>query len=80
MKCELELNDKETLELTLSIKQALSGSQVELNHTEGSVYKDRIKNRIRVLEQIVTKLDPAFTPMAARPIAEGAAMNPSPKS
>jgi len=55
-------------------------AQVELNHTDGSVYKDRIKNRIRVLEQIVTKLDQASTPMVARPIAEGAAMNPSPKS
>jgi hypothetical protein len=53
---------------------------VELNHTDGSVYKDRIKDRIRVLEQIVTKLDQASTPMVARPIAEGAAMNPSPKS
>jgi hypothetical protein len=80
MKSKLELNDEETLELTLSIKQALSGSQVELNHTEGSAYKDRIKNRIRVLEQIVTKIDPALTPPAARPIGGAAVMNPSPKS
>jgi hypothetical protein len=80
MKCKLDLNDEETLELTLSIKQALSASQVELNHTEGSTYKDRIKNRIRVLEQLVTKLDPAFTPTASRPIAGAAAMNPSAKA
>ena len=66
MSRKLELNDDETLELDLSIKQALGSSQAELHHTRGSAYKDRIKDRIRLLEQIVSKLDVALAPAATR--------------
>ena len=70
MNRKLELNDDEAEELDLSIKQALGSSQVELNHTRGSAYKDRIKDRIHLLEQIVTKLDAALTPTATRTTRE----------
>jgi hypothetical protein len=70
MNRKLELNDDETLELDLSIKQALGSSQAELNHTRASAYKDRIKDRIRLLEQIVAKLDVAVAPTASGTRAE----------
>ena len=70
MNRRLELNDDETEELDLSIKQALGSSQAELNHTRGSAYKERIKDRIRLLEQIVTKLDASPSPAATRTAGE----------
>jgi hypothetical protein len=70
MNRKLELNDDETLELDLSIKQALGSSQAELSHTRGSAYKDRIKDRIRLLEQIVIKLDVALAPAPTRTTGE----------
>ena len=70
MNRRLELNDDETQELDLSIKQALGSSQAELNHTRGSAYKDRIKDRISLLEQIVAKLDASPAPAASKTTGE----------
>lgn len=70
MNRRLELDDDETQELDLSIKQALGSSQAELNHTRGSACKDRIKDRIRLLEQIVAKLDASPAPAATRTSGE----------
>ena len=70
MNRRLELNDDETQELDLSIKQALGSSQAELNHTQAAAYKDRIKDRIRLLEQIVAKLDASPAPGATRTAGE----------
>jgi hypothetical protein len=70
MNRKLDLNDDETQELDLSIKQALGSSQAELNHTRGAAYKDRIKDRICLLEQILAKLDATSMPTATRATAE----------
>ena len=64
MNRKLELSDDELQELDLSIKQALGSSRAELDHTRSNAYKDRIKDRIRLLEAIVAKLDAAVKPSA----------------
>jgi hypothetical protein len=58
MNGELQLNEEESLELDLLVKQALDSAKVELHHTVTRAYKDRVKERIRLLEQVLAKLEP----------------------
>lgn len=57
MNRDLQLTDEEFQELDLLVKQALDGSRVELNHTVTFAYKDRVKQRIHILEQIVARME-----------------------
>ncbi|HNY26613.1 MAG TPA: hypothetical protein PKH31_04460 [Candidatus Sumerlaeota bacterium] len=58
MNGELQLSEEEGLELDLLVKQALDSAKVELHHTVTRAYKDRVKERIRLLEQVLVKLEP----------------------
>ncbi|MEK9137476.1 MAG: hypothetical protein AAB393_10170 [Bacteroidota bacterium] len=52
----LELTDAELQELDLLVKKEWQSSEVELNHTRAFAYKDLLKERIQLLEQLSTKL------------------------
>ena len=52
----LELKDAELQELDFLVKKEWRSSQVELNHTRAFAYKDAIKERIKLLEQLSEKL------------------------
>ncbi len=58
MNGELQLTEEECQELDLLVKQALDSAKVELHHTVTRAYKERVKERIHVLEQVLTKLEP----------------------
>ncbi len=62
MNRKLELTDEELQLLDLGLQQALANTRVELHHTQGYQYKDLVKERIRLLEQILVKLDAALKP------------------
>ena len=57
MNRDLVLTDEEFQELDLLVRQALNGAHVELNHTVTFAYKDRVKQRIHLLEGIVAKME-----------------------
>jgi len=59
----LELTDAELQELDFLVKKEWRGSEVELNHTRAFAYKDLLKERIHLLEQLSTKLS-CFKPAA----------------
>lgn len=56
MKRILELTDTELQELDFLVKRELRNSEVELNHTRSFAYKDAIKERIQLLEELSAKL------------------------
>ena len=53
---KLELTDEEYEEFKNTIKQDMRNSVIELSHTDAHAYKQIIKDRIRILEQIAYKL------------------------
>ena len=57
MSRDLQLTDEEFQELDLLVSQALRSSQVELHHTVTFAYKDRVKQRISLLEQIAARME-----------------------
>jgi hypothetical protein len=67
---KLELTDEEIQVLDLGVQQALGTTRVELHHTQGFPYKDRIKDRIRLLEQVLAKLEAALKPTTTRTAKE----------
>lgn len=52
----LELTDSELQELDLVVKKEWRSSEVELSHTSAFAYKDMLKERIQLLEQLSAKL------------------------
>jgi hypothetical protein len=52
----LELTDAELQELDFVVKKECRSSEVELNHTRSFAYKDLLKERIQLLEQLSAKL------------------------
>lgn len=56
MNRDLQLTEEEFQELDLLAQQALHGSEVELHHTVTFAYKDRVKQRIHLLGQILAKM------------------------
>lgn len=52
----LELTDVELQELDLLVKKEWRSSEVELNHTRAFAYKNMLKERIQLLEQLSPKL------------------------
>jgi len=65
----LELTDAELQELDFLVKKELRSSEVELNHTRAFAYKDTIKERIQLLEQLSAKLA-CFKPAAKYIVTE----------
>ena len=65
----LELTDAELQELDFLVKKEWRSSEVELNHTRAFAYKDLLKDRIQLLEQLSTKLA-RFEPAATQIIPE----------
>jgi len=65
----LELTDTELQELDFLVKKELQSSEVELNHTRAFAYKDVIKERIQLLEQLSTKFA-SFKPAATYIVTE----------
>ncbi len=63
MNRKLELTDEEAQELDLLIKRELRASDVGLHHTRTFAYKDVIKARIALLNQIALKLDSSANPV-----------------
>ena len=57
MSRELQLTEDEFQELDLLARQALDSARVELHHTVTFAYKDRVKARIRQMEQIIAKME-----------------------
>jgi hypothetical protein len=62
MNRKLELTDEELELLDFGLKQTLANTHVELHHTRGFPYKDQVKERIRLLEQVLAKLEAALKP------------------
>lgn len=60
MNRELQLSDQEFQELDLLVSQALRSSEVELRHTVTFAYKDRVRQRIAMLERIAAKMEQAW--------------------
>jgi hypothetical protein len=54
----LELTEAELQEVDFLVKKEWRSSQIELNHTRAFAYKDAIKERIKLLEQLFEKLSP----------------------
>ena len=52
----LEMTDAELQELDLVVKKEWRSSEVELSHTRSFAYKDMLKERIQLLEQLSAKL------------------------
>lgn len=52
----LELSDAELQELDFLVKKEWRSSEIELNHTRAFAYKDVLKERIQLLEQLSPKL------------------------
>ena len=61
----VELSDEELQELDFLVKREWRSSEVELNHTRAFAYKDVLKERIQLLEQLSPKLT-GFKPVAAK--------------
>jgi hypothetical protein len=53
MNRKLELMDEELELLDLGLKQTLGNTRIELHHTRGFPYKDQVKERIQLLEQVL---------------------------
>jgi hypothetical protein len=62
MNRKLELTDEELEVLDLGLKQTLGNTRVELHHTRGFPYKDHVKERMRLLEQTLAKIEAALKP------------------
>lgn len=56
MKRTLELTDAELQELDFLVKKEWRSSEIELNHTRSFAYKDALRERIQLLEQLIEKL------------------------
>ena len=65
MNRKLELTDAELQELDFLVKREWRSSEVELNHTRAFAYKDVLKERIQLLEQLSPKLT-CFKPVATK--------------
>ena len=65
----LELTDTELQELDFLVKREWRSSEVELNHTRAFAYKDVLKERIKLLEELSSKLN-CFKPVAAQIMPE----------
>ena len=65
MNRNLELSDTELQELDFLVKKEWRSSEIELNHTRAFAYKDVLKERIKLLEQLSPKLN-CFKPVAAQ--------------
>ncbi len=57
MSLKLELTNEELDEFKILVEQDVRNSVFELSHTDAREYKELIKKRIRILEQIATKLE-----------------------
>ena len=57
MDWELALTDEEFQEMDLLLKQSLDSARVELHHTVTFAYKDRVRQRIHLLENILAKIE-----------------------
>jgi hypothetical protein len=66
MNGKLELTEEELQVLDFGLQQALGSTRVELHHTQGFPYKDHVKERIRLLEGIVGKIEQALKPAAGQ--------------
>ena len=62
MNRKIELTDEELQELDFLVKREWRSSEVELNHTRAFAYKEVLKDRIKLLEELSPKLS-GFTPM-----------------
>ena len=72
----VELSDEELQELDFLVKREWRSSEVELNHTRAFAYKDVLKERIQLLEQLSPKLT-GFKPAPAK-IMPGTRVSSSP--
>lgn len=52
----LELTDEELQELDFLVNKEWRSSEVELHHTRAFAYKDVLKERIQLLEQLAAKI------------------------
>ena len=76
MNRKLELSDEELQELDFLVKKEWRSSEIEMNHTRAFAYKDALKERIQLLEQLSPKLT-GFKPMATQ-VMPGTNTYPSP--
>jgi len=64
MNRKLEFTDEELQVLDLAVNHMLANTRVELHHTQGFPYKDHVKERIRLFEQILAKFEATPAPAA----------------